>query len=98
MSPELSQNLNLGQIRRTAGIVTQSEWSKLSQDEQEAIDAISWQIVWRCRQKRHPALEGEDCIFLRPPPPALSWRRRRRSAGSEELARGVPRSSEHQGC
>jgi hypothetical protein len=45
-------------------MATPSEWSKLSRDEQEAVDALSWQIVWRCRQKRHPALEGEDCIFL----------------------------------
>jgi hypothetical protein len=29
-----------------------------------AVDALSWQIVWRCRQDRHSALEGEDCIFL----------------------------------
>ena len=64
MSPELPQNIKLGQIRRTAGMATPSEWSKLSRDEQEAVDALSWQIVWRCRQKRHPALEGEDCIFL----------------------------------
>jgi hypothetical protein len=64
VSPELPRNLKLGQVRRTAGIVTQSEWSKLSRDEQDAVDALSWQIVWRCRQKRHPALEGEDCIFL----------------------------------
>jgi hypothetical protein len=64
MSPELPRNLKLGQIRRTAGIVTQSEWNKLTRDEQDAVDALSWQIVWRCRQKRHPALEGEDCIFL----------------------------------
>jgi hypothetical protein len=64
MSPELPRNLKLGQVRRTAGIVTQSDWSKLSRDEQNAVDALSWQIVWRCRQKRHPALEDEDCIFL----------------------------------
>jgi hypothetical protein len=64
MSPELPRNLKLGQVRRTAGIVTQSDWSKLSRDEQNAVDALSWQIVWRCRQKRHPALQGEDCIFL----------------------------------
>src|SRR5689334_20417644 len=64
MSPELPRNLKLGQVRRTAGIVTQSEWNKLSSDEQAAVDALAWQIVWRCRQKCHPALEGEDCIFL----------------------------------
>jgi hypothetical protein len=64
MSPEFPKNLKLGQVRRTAGIVTQSEWSKLSRDEQDAADALSWHVVWRCRQKRHPALEGEDCIFL----------------------------------
>ena len=64
MSPELPRNLKLGQVRRTASVVTQSEWNKLSRDEQDAVDALSWQIVWRCRQKRHPALEGEDCIFL----------------------------------
>jgi hypothetical protein len=64
MSPELPRNLKLGQVRRTAGIVTRSEWNQLSHDEQAAVDALSWQIVWRCRQKRHPALEGDDCIFL----------------------------------
>jgi hypothetical protein len=64
MGVELPQNLKLGQVRRTAGVVTQSEWDRLSRDEQDAVDALSWQIVWRCRQKRHPALEGEDCIFL----------------------------------
>jgi hypothetical protein len=64
LRPELPQNLTLGQIRHTAGIVTQSEWRSLTRDEQDAVDALSWQIVWRCRQKRHPALEGEDCIFL----------------------------------
>jgi hypothetical protein len=47
--PEL-RNLKLGQIRRTAGIVTQGEWNSLTRDEQEAVDALSWQIVWRCRQ------------------------------------------------
>ena len=40
MSPELPQNIKLGQIRRTAGIATPSEWSKLSRDEQEAVDAL----------------------------------------------------------
>jgi hypothetical protein len=64
MSPELPRNLKLGQVRRTAGIVTQSEWSSLTRDEQDAADALAWQIVWRCRQKHHPALEGDDCIFL----------------------------------
>ena len=64
MSPELPQNLKLGQIRRTAGIVTQGEWNSLTRDEQEAVDALSGQIVWRCRQKRHPSREGEACIFL----------------------------------
>ena len=62
--PELPRNLKLGQIRRTAGIVTQGEWNSLTRDDQEAVDALSWQIVWRCRQKRHPSLEGEACIFL----------------------------------
>ena len=62
--PELPRNLKLGQIRRTAGIVTQGEWNSLTRDEQEAVDALSRQIVWRCRQKRHPSLEGEACIFL----------------------------------
>jgi hypothetical protein len=64
LRPELPQNLKLGQVRRTAGIVTQREWSSLTRDEQDAVDTLSWQIVWRCRQKRHPALEGDDCIFL----------------------------------
>jgi hypothetical protein len=64
MSPEIPRNLKRGQIRRTAGIVTQRESSSLTRDEQDAVDALSWQIVCRCRQKRHPALEGEDCIFL----------------------------------
>jgi hypothetical protein len=32
MSPGLPQNLKLGQIRRTAGIVTQSEWNTLSRE------------------------------------------------------------------
>jgi hypothetical protein len=62
--PELPRNLKLGQVRRTAGVLTQREWGTLSRDEQDAVDALSWQIVWRCRQKRHPALEGDDCIFL----------------------------------
>jgi hypothetical protein len=64
MSPELPRSLKLGQVRRTAGIVTQSEWARLSRDEQEAADALAWHVVWRCRQERHPALEGDDCIFL----------------------------------
>jgi hypothetical protein len=64
MGVDLPKNLKLGQVRRTAGIVTRSEWKALTRDEQDAVDALSWQIVWRCRQKRHPALEGEDCIFL----------------------------------
>src|SRR5512133_24965 len=63
-APAIPKNLKLGQIRRTAGIVAQEDWSKLNRDEQDAVDALSWHVVWRCRQKRHPALEGEDCIFL----------------------------------
>jgi hypothetical protein len=63
-APAIPKNLKLGQIRRTAGIVTQTEWSKLNRDERDAVDALSWHVVWRCRQKRHPALEGEDCVFL----------------------------------
>jgi hypothetical protein len=64
VGPELPRNLKLGQVRHTAGIVTQREWSSLTRDEQDAVDALSWHVVWRCRQKRHPALEGEDSIFL----------------------------------
>ena len=64
MAPALTNNIMLGQLRRTVGIVTQLEWSRLTRSEQEAVDALALHVWWRCRQKRHPALEGEDCIFL----------------------------------
>ena len=35
--PEVPKNLKLGQIRRTAGIVTQKEWSTLNRDERDAV-------------------------------------------------------------
>jgi len=58
--PDLPPNFKLGQSRRTAGIVTQSEWNELSRDEGDAVDALSWQMVWagsRARPRRvRPAL------------------------------------------
>jgi len=39
--PDLPPNFKLGQGRRTAGIVTQSEWNELSRDEGDAVEALS---------------------------------------------------------
>ena len=36
----------------------------MTRPEQEAADALAHHVWWRCRQERHLALEGEDCIFL----------------------------------
>jgi hypothetical protein len=63
-TPELPPNIKLGQVRRTVGIVTPAEWSSLTRDERDAADALALHVWFRCRQKRHPALEGEDCVFL----------------------------------
>ena len=36
----------------------------MNRREQEAVDALALHIWWRCRQEQHPALEGDDGIFL----------------------------------
>ena len=51
MPPDLPPNFKLGQSRRTAGIVTQSEWNELSRDEGDAVDALSWHHLRVARER-----------------------------------------------
>jgi hypothetical protein len=62
--PALPPNRTPGQLRQTVGIVGREEWQKLRNDERDAANALSLHVWWRCRQEKHPALEGEDCVFL----------------------------------
>lgn len=64
MYPALPPNRTPGQLRQTVGIVGREEWQKLSNDERDAANALSLHVWWRCRQEKHPALEGEDCVLL----------------------------------
>ena len=64
MSPELPPNIKPGQIRRTVGLLPSDEWRGLDESEREAVDALGLHIWLRGRQTEHPALEGEDCVFL----------------------------------
>jgi hypothetical protein len=64
VSPEIPRNITPGQLRRTAGLLPADEWRGLDEDGRAAVDALSLQIWARGRQTEHPALEGEDCIFL----------------------------------
>lgn len=62
MSPTIPRNLRIGQIRRTIGLVTPDEFSRLGEDQRAAVDALSLHIRWRARQRRHPAFEGDETI------------------------------------
>jgi hypothetical protein len=64
VSPELPPNIKLGQLRRTVGLLPSDEWRGLNESEREAVDALRLHICLRGRQTEHPALEGEDCVFL----------------------------------
>jgi len=63
-SPELPPNVKLAQLRRTVGLLPPDEWRGLNESERAAIDALSLHIWFRGRQTEHPAVEGEDCVFL----------------------------------
>jgi hypothetical protein len=64
VSPELPPNIKLGQLRRAVGLLPSDEWRGLDESEREAVDALRLHIWLRGRQTEHPALEGEDCVFL----------------------------------
>jgi hypothetical protein len=54
----------VGQIRYRYGLVPRDKWGSLDEGERDAVNALSWHLHWRDSQTEHPALEGDDCVFL----------------------------------
>jgi hypothetical protein len=64
MAPALPGNIKRGQLRKRLSIVSQETWNELSEEQRDAVDALSLQLYLRGLEKQHPAFEGRDCIFL----------------------------------
>jgi hypothetical protein len=80
VSPELSPNIKLGQLRRTVGLLPSDECRTLDEDERGAVDALSLHIWVRSRQTKNPAFEERDCVFM-----TVGWMQRLlRSVGARK--------------
>jgi hypothetical protein len=64
MAPALPCNIKRGQLRKRLSIVSQETWNELSEEQRDAVDALSLQLYLRGLEKQYPAFEGRDCIFL----------------------------------
>jgi hypothetical protein len=57
----LPRNVKRGQLRKRAGLVGPEFWSKLSEDERDAVDALSLLVYLRAiHDEEHPAFEGNE--------------------------------------
>jgi hypothetical protein len=61
---EPPEPVRLRELRRRVSLIPPDEWRSLNAGEKAAGNALTLHLYQRCRQKQHPALEGDDRIFL----------------------------------
>jgi hypothetical protein len=63
-APDDPEPVGLRKLRRRVNLIPPEEWDSLSPGEKAAGNALTLHLVQRAQRKDHPALEGDDRIFL----------------------------------